>query len=49
MRKLVLDFSKYNTEFKDALKSLQRTYNTNDVSSEVLADISGQLFGIKNL
>lgn len=45
MKKLVLDFSKYNPEFKDALKSLQRTYNTNDVSSEVLADISGQLFG----
>lgn len=45
MKKLVLDFSKYNTEFKDALKSLQRTYKTNDVSSEVLADISGQLFG----
>lgn len=45
MKKLVLDYSKHNPEFRTALKNLQKTYDTNDVSSEVLADISGQLFG----
>ena len=45
MKKLVMDYANKHSDFKDALESLKRTYNTNDVSSEVLADISGQLFG----
>lgn len=42
---LVMDYAKKNPEFKDALNSLKKAYGTNDVSSEVLADISGKLFG----
>ena len=45
MKKLVMDYANKHSDFKDALESLKRTYNTNDISSEVLADISGQLFG----
>lgn len=45
MKKLVLDYASKNPEFNTALESLKRTYGTNDVNSEVLADISGQLFG----
>ena len=45
MKKLVMDFASKNQEFNQALESLKQTYGTEDVSSEVLADISGQLFG----
>ena len=45
MKKLVLDYASKNSEFNTALESLKQTYGTNDVNSEVLADISGQLFG----
>lgn len=45
MKKLVIDYASKNSEFNNALESLKQTYGTNDVSSEVLADISGQLFG----
>lgn len=45
MKKLVLDYASKHTDFNQALESLKTTYKTNDVSSEVLADISGQLFG----
>lgn len=45
MKKLVLDYASKNPEFNTALESLKQTYGTNDVNSEVLADISGQLFG----
>lgn len=45
MKKLVLDYASKNQEFNQALESLKKTYGTEDVSSEVLADISGQLFG----
>ena len=45
MKKLVLDYASKNSEFNQALESLKQTYGTNDVNSEVLADISGQLFG----
>lgn len=42
---LVTDYASKNKEFNSALESLKGTYGTNEVSSEVLADISGQLFG----
>ena len=45
MKDLVLNFASQHDDFKVALKDLQTTYRTNDVSSEVLADISGELFG----
>ena len=45
MKELVLDYASKNPEFNQALESLKQTYGTDDVSSEVLADISGQLFG----
>lgn len=45
MKKLVLDYASKNSEFNQALESLKQTYGTNDVNSEVLADISGQLLG----
>jgi len=45
MKNLILDFASKNQEFNQALESLKQTYGTNDVSSEVVADISGQLLG----
>lgn len=45
MKKLIIDYASKNVEFNDALESLKQTYGTDDVSSEVVADISGQLFG----
>ena len=45
MKNLVMDYASKNTEFNKALESLKQTYNSEDVSSEVLADISGQLLG----
>lgn len=45
MKELVLDYASKNQEFNQALESLKRTYGTEDVSSEMLSDISGQLFG----
>lgn len=44
MTNLVLDFASKHKDFNDSLESLKQTYGTEDVSSEVLADISGQLF-----
>ena len=45
MKQLAIDFASKNPEFNTALESLKQTYGTNDVNSEVLADISGQLLG----
>ena len=45
MKKLIIDYASKNSEFNQALESLKQTYGTDDVSSEVVADISGQLFG----
>ena len=45
MRNLVTDYASKHSDFNEALESLKQVYGTNDVSSEVLADISGQLFG----
>lgn len=45
MKQLVIDYASKNTEFNQALESLKQTYGTNEITSEVLADISGQLFG----
>lgn len=42
---LVMDYASKNKDFNNALESLKQTYGTEDVSSEILADISGQLFG----
>ena len=45
MKNLILDYASKNTEFNQALESLKQTYGVDDVSSEVVADISGQLLG----
>lgn len=45
MRNLVMNFASKNKEFNNSLQDLKNTYRTNDVSDEVLADISGQLLG----
>ena len=45
MKKLIIDYASKNSEFNQALESLKQTYGTDDISSEVVADISGQLFG----
>lgn len=45
MKDLVLDYASRHDDFKQALNDLKTTYGTDDVTSEVLADISGQLFG----
>lgn len=45
MKKLIIDYASNNSEFSQALESLKQTYGTSDISSEVVADISGQLFG----
>lgn len=45
LKDLVLNFASENNKFNEDLKNLQKTYGTSDVSSEVLADISGQLLG----
>lgn len=45
LKDLVLNFASKNSKFNEDLKSLQKIYGTSDVSSEVLADISGQLLG----
>lgn len=45
MRNLIMDYAKKNSEFNDALEDLKKAYGTEDVTPEVVADISGQLFG----
>ena len=45
MKNLVMDYASKNSEFNQALESLKQTYGVEDVSDEVLSDISGQLFG----
>ena len=45
MKQLVIDYASKNTQFNQALENLKQSYGTNDVSDEVLADVSGQLFG----
>ena len=45
MKDLVLKYANKNKQFNESLESLKQTYGTEDVSSEVIADISGQLFG----
>ncbi len=42
---LVMDYASKHSEFNDALEALKQTYGTDSITSEVLADISGQLFG----
>lgn len=45
MKNLVMDYASKNRDFNNNLENLKKIYNTEDVSDEVLADISGQLFG----
>ena len=45
MRDMVQEHMKKDAKFADAVKSLQEVYKTNEISDEVLADVSGQLFG----
>ena len=45
LRGIILDYANKNSEFKSALQDLQKTYGTNNVSDEVIADISGQILG----
>lgn len=42
---LVTDYASKKQEFNSVLESLKETYGTDEVSSEILADISGQLLG----
>lgn len=45
MKELILNYASKHEDFNESLNELQKIYNTNDVSSEVIADISGELFG----
>ena len=45
LRGLILDYANKNPQFKTALKDLQKTYNTENVNDEVVADISAQILG----
>lgn len=45
MRNLIMDYAKKNSEFNNALEDLKKTYGNEDVTPEVIADISGQLLG----
>ena len=45
MKDVVMDYASKNKDFNNALESLKKTYGVNDVSDEVLADISGQILG----
>lgn len=45
MSKLIMDYASKNSKFNDALESLKKTYGTEDITPEVVADISGQLLG----
>ena len=45
MKNMILSYAKKNGDFNAALDSLKQAYGTNNVSSEVIADISGQLLG----
>lgn len=45
MRDLIMNYASKNQEFNQAVESLKKTYKTDDVSPEVVADISGHLFG----
>ena len=45
LRGIILDYANKNPEFKSALKDLQKTYNTENVNDEVVADISAQILG----
>lgn len=45
LKQTILDYAKKNTEFEAALKDLEARYGQNDVTEEVMADISGQLLG----
>lgn len=43
--KLANDYASKNPEFAKVMESLKTKYSEKDINSEVLADISGQLFG----
>ncbi len=45
IRELIIDHAGKNEEFNQALEDLKQTYGVDDVSDEVVADISGQLLG----
>lgn len=45
MKDLVINYASKNTEFSEALETLKQNYNTTELNDEVLADVSGQLFG----
>ena len=53
MSNLIMDYASKNSEFNGALQDLKKAYGTEDITPEVVADISGQLLGnqefIKNL
>ena len=45
IKNLIIDHAQKNTEFNKSLEALKTTYGVEDVTSEVVADISGQLLG----
>lgn len=45
MSNLIMNYASKNAEFNDVLQSLKKAYGTEDITPEVVADISGQLLG----
>ena len=45
MADLIMNYASKNSEFEKSLKSLQKTYGTEDVTPEVVADICSRYFG----
>ncbi len=45
MKSMVMEYATKNSEFNNALETLKQNYKTSEITDEVLADISGQLFG----
>lgn len=45
IKKLIMDYVKKHSAFNKTLESLKQIYRTTDISSEVVANISGQLLG----
>lgn len=45
LKELVMNYAQKNPDFNNSLTKLMQTYNTSEITSEVVADISGQLLG----
>lgn len=45
MSDLIMNYAQKDAKFNESLESLKRAYGVKDITPEVVADISGQLFG----